>query len=285
MEQADAAERALADGRPVGPLHGVPIAIKDLTPTEGQADDDGLVRLRALDSGRERPRRREAARRRRDHGRQDDDARVRLLGVHREPPVGCDAEPVGPDTLTGRVFRRLGRRGGVGVRSPRRGQRHGGLGPDPGLLVRHRRTEAELRADPARLPPDPVRHDPAPRAAGPDRGGRAPLPRRQPGPRRARHHVALAAARPLGAARPVRRRHAPRSRRRPRLLRGRTRGRGFGPRSRGRARPRGSGRRGGRPRLGRGRSPTPGSITGASTWRPSSATSSASSGSRWIRAS
>ncbi len=36
MEQADAAERELADGRPVGPLHGVPIAFKDLTPTKGK---------------------------------------------------------------------------------------------------------------------------------------------------------------------------------------------------------------------------------------------------------
>jgi Asp-tRNA(Asn)/Glu-tRNA(Gln) amidotransferase A subunit family amidase len=36
MEQADAAEQALADGGPVGPLHGVPIAFKDLTPTKGK---------------------------------------------------------------------------------------------------------------------------------------------------------------------------------------------------------------------------------------------------------
>jgi Asp-tRNA(Asn)/Glu-tRNA(Gln) amidotransferase A subunit family amidase len=36
MERADAAEQALAAGRPVGPLHGVPIAIKDLTPTNGK---------------------------------------------------------------------------------------------------------------------------------------------------------------------------------------------------------------------------------------------------------
>jgi len=36
LELARAAERALVAGEPVGPLHGVPIAIKDLTPTKGK---------------------------------------------------------------------------------------------------------------------------------------------------------------------------------------------------------------------------------------------------------
>ena len=69
------------------------------------------------------------------------------------------------------------------------------------------------------------------------------------------------------------------------LLRGRTRGRGFGPRGRRRAGPaqERSSRRS--TSAGAGTSPTPGWLTGASTWRRSSATSSANSGSRWIRAS
>lgn len=41
MGQAQAAERAIAAGDEVGPLHGVSIAIKDLTPTEGKTTTFG----------------------------------------------------------------------------------------------------------------------------------------------------------------------------------------------------------------------------------------------------
>ncbi len=36
LDNARAAEQAIMDGNPLGPLHGVPVAIKDLTPTKGK---------------------------------------------------------------------------------------------------------------------------------------------------------------------------------------------------------------------------------------------------------
>ena len=64
LTNAKEAERAIRENRPVGPLHGVPIALKDFTATKGKRttlgsyayeqwvpDKDAVVARRLLDAG------------------------------------------------------------------------------------------------------------------------------------------------------------------------------------------------------------------------------------------
>ena len=142
MERARAADEALARGAAVGPLHGLPIAHKDLQPTKGirttfgspiykdfvPAEDSLLVeRLRA---------------RRRDRDRQDEHAGVRRRIADVQPGVRLDAESVRPDEDLRRQQRR--RRGRARVRhaADRRRQRHGRLAPQPRQLLQRRRSAA-----------------------------------------------------------------------------------------------------------------------------------------------
>ncbi len=49
--QADAADLALAEGRLLGPLHGLPIGHKDLQATRGIRTHDGIAVLSRVDTG------------------------------------------------------------------------------------------------------------------------------------------------------------------------------------------------------------------------------------------
>ena len=88
----------------------------------GLASDLGLAALRRLRSGRRRVAGRAAARRRRRHPRQDQCPRADPAGLHRQPAVRPDAQPLGSGADARRVERRRRRLGG---------ERHGGAGARP----------------------------------------------------------------------------------------------------------------------------------------------------------
>ena len=129
---------------PEGPLHGVPIAVKDMFTLPWRAPRDGAPRnLQGFGPGRVR-RLPAAARRGRGDRRRHQHARVRR-GLDR-PPLGLRAvrHPLGHGALRRRVVGRLGRRG---RRAPGRGRgrhRRRRLDPLPGRLLRDHRAEAHL---------------------------------------------------------------------------------------------------------------------------------------------
>ncbi len=199
LKDARAADRALAKGQPVGPLHGVPMTVKESFNIPGQPTTWGFPDVRRQRGHRGRRGRGPAARRRRGDLRQDERADVagRLPVLQRR--VRHDEQPVGPHPRRRRIVGRVG--GGAGRRAdrPRVRQRHRRQHPQPGRLLRRLRAQADVR-DRAQARPDARR--PA-RQRGSDLGRRpaGPIGRRpRPGPegdRRARPRGRV----PAGAAR------------------------------------------------------------------------------------
>ena len=118
--EAKAAERAVMGGERLGPLHGLPLGVKDLRADRGPAHHLRLAAVRRLRArGRRAPGERRA-RGRRHRGRQDQHARVRRRRQHGQPGLWRDRQPVRPrEDLRGL----LGRLGG-GAR-----HRHGAASP------------------------------------------------------------------------------------------------------------------------------------------------------------
>ena len=109
MAAAKAAEAETVAGRLRGPLHGVPVGIKDIIDVAGLPTTchskiltdniaDGRRRLRA-----------EAARRRRDRARQALDARIRDRRAELRPAVAAGAQSVEPRPSSRRLVVGLGR--------------------------------------------------------------------------------------------------------------------------------------------------------------------------------
>ena len=132
VERARALASELAAGRWRGPLHGIPIALKDKHRYRRGADDGRRARCSRTASPDEDAEVVDAARgggRRRP--RQAQHARVRLWRDIGDYPYRSRAQSMGRGSHRGRVVRRLGRggRGAVVRRGPR--HRYGRVGPHP----------------------------------------------------------------------------------------------------------------------------------------------------------
>ena len=135
VDAAEQAAAAVARGDELGPLHGVPVAVKDTTPVAGRRTTLGSYAF--------------------EHWVPDRDAYIvtalRRAGaiivgqtttpefahtLQTDSPLwGVTRNPHDPDRTPGGSSGGSGGGGGVGVRAARRGIGHGRLGPHPGRVV------------------------------------------------------------------------------------------------------------------------------------------------------
>ena len=87
LRQADELDRERAAGRLRGPLHGIPIALKDNIHTTDMPTTGGALAFDGLRAALRGDAHEEPARGRRDHHRQDRDDRARQLGGRRASPM------------------------------------------------------------------------------------------------------------------------------------------------------------------------------------------------------
>ena len=198
---AGAADEAVARGESIGPLHGVPVTLKDAYEvagwtSTGRFDPAERPRARPGRAGRRRaaPGRHRAAR---PH------QRSRVVG---RPPdlqrrLRRDQQPLGHQPHAGRIVGWRGRGGGHRHVELRAGHRHRRVDPRPGRLQRSVRSQADLgRGLDGGLPRPRRRVAAAPigqrlRATGPQRRRPGDRPRRGRGPAPAPHPgVAVGAA-------------------------------------------------------------------------------------------
>ncbi len=139
---AQALTAALDGDEPLGPLHGVPYSIKELTSMDGLPLTFCMIPLKDNVGTRDAA----VARRMREAGgllpRQDELARERLLRRHRQPPLRAHAQRLGAGAHRRRLERWSGCRGGLRPRSAGRGQRRRRIGAHPGLAERRGGAEA-----------------------------------------------------------------------------------------------------------------------------------------------
>ncbi len=127
LAEAALAERELLRRRPRGPLHGIPVALKDNIATRNLRTTMGSVILRGFVPIRRRHGGQQTTPRRRNCAWQDEPARIRLRGDFGEPALRRGAKSLGHGQDCRWFERRLsgGRRGRAVCRGNR--ERHGRL--------------------------------------------------------------------------------------------------------------------------------------------------------------
>ena len=220
LETARAADDAVASGAPLGPLHGVPVAVKDTTPVGGRRTTLGSYTH--------------------EHWVPERDAYVvaalRRAGavivaqttapefahslITDSPLWGPTRNPWDLTRTTGGSSGGSGAAVASGCVPLAEGTDMGGSVRIPAAWCGVVGSEARPRSHPDGLVAEPVRQHQPSRSARPLRRRRPVVPRRDAGSGRRRHHVGHDATRPLGADRGRRQRSAARIERRPRLLGG-----------------------------------------------------------------
>ena len=107
LAQARAVDAKRAAGEKLGPLAGVPLALKDIFTTEGIPTTVGSKILEGWIPPYDATVTKQAEGRRRRHPRQDQHGRVRHGVLHREQRLRPDRQPVGPHPDPRRLRRRL----------------------------------------------------------------------------------------------------------------------------------------------------------------------------------
>ena len=130
---------------PLRHVRHAPVRRQGPVPHRRHPDDLRLEAVRRPRAGRRRGGVAAAARRRLDAGRQDEPPRVRLRDVVAEPVVRHRRQPARPGARRGRLVRRLGGRDRDRRLRARARHRHGGVDPDPGVVVRRGRVQADAR--------------------------------------------------------------------------------------------------------------------------------------------
>ena len=155
-DAARAAEAAVANGEPLGALHGLPVAIKDITPTAGIRTTFASPLVQRPRAGRGRRGRAPPQGVRRHRAGQDEHAGIRLRRQHQQRAVRRDPQSVESGAESGGLVRRLGGRGRHRHGAARARHRFRLLHSDSRCVLRHRRHSPDAgadaqRADAARL--------------------------------------------------------------------------------------------------------------------------------------